>query len=474
VSRTLSTARDPETLEVEIESLDRAGDGIARSGRRTIAVPFTIPGERVRVRPAPRARPDGVVPADLVEIVQASADRVTPGCRHFGPQPAGGETCGGCSWQHIAYPEQLRLKTAFVSRLVRAAVPRAPEAQPMLPATETGAPWGYRHKVHFVFGTAGGRRPRLIMGHYARGSRRVVAVEECPVHAAAGNERAFAFRDACANAGVHVAEASRARDSRGVLKSLAVRVARHTAERLMTVVVTRDADRALRAATRRALAQAPDTSLQVNLHPRGDAFVFGRETRRISGNERLRDDVGGVSFLISPTAFFQTNVDAAGRLIALVRRALPERVPVLDLYAGAGLFALPLAHAGHDVVAVEENAAAVADGEASRALNRIPPARCRWVSSTVEAALARVAPCDTVVLDPPREGCSPAVRHQLFAGRRPGLIVYVSCNPETLARDLGDAAAHGYAVESLQPVDMFPHTPHVETVAVLRRPGRHS
>ena len=463
-----------DTVDVEIESLDVAGDGVGRIGRRMVAVPFTIPGERVRVRLAPRARADGVLPADLVEVVQASPHRVTPGCRHFGPQPAGGDACGGCAWQHIGYPEQLRLKAALVSRLVLAAVPRAPEARPMLAATATGAPWGYRHKVHFVFGAAGGRRPRLIMGHYARGSRRVVAVEECPVHAGAGNERAFAFRDACASAGVQAAGASRTRDAGGVLKSLAVRVARHTAERLMTVVVTRDADRALRAATRRAIAQAPDTSLHVNLHPRADAFVFGRETRRISGSERLRDDVAGTAFLISPTAFFQTNVDAAERLVALVCGLLPERVPVLDLYAGAGLFALPLAHAGHDVVAVEENAAAVADGEASRALNRIPPARCRWLASTVEAGLARVPVCETVVLDPPREGCSPAVRHQLFAGRRPGLIVYVSCNPETLARDLGDAAAHGYAVESLQPVDMFPHTPHVETVAVLRRPGRHS
>ena len=144
---------------------------------------------------------------------------------------------------------------------------------------------------------------------------------------------------------------------------------------------------------------------------------------------------------------------------------------MLDLYAGAGLFALPLAQAGHEVVAVEENRAAVADGEASRALNRIPAARCRWVAATVEEALTRVAHCDTVVLDPPREGCSPAVRTQLFAVRRPLRLVYVSCNPDTLARDLGDAAAHGYVVESLQPVDMFPHTPHVETVAVLRRPG---
>jgi 23S rRNA (uracil1939-C5)-methyltransferase len=227
----------------------------------------------------------------------------------------------------------------------------------------------------------------------------------------------------------------------------------------------------LRAATRRALdAAAGDTALHVNVHPRANAFIFGDVTRRISGPERLRDEVAGASFLISPTAFFQTNVDAGELLVDLVRRALPAGAPVLDLYAGAGLFALPLALAGHDVVAVEENAAAVADGEASRTLNRVPPARCRWVASSVEQGLGRVAACHTVVLDPPREGCSPAVREQLFAQRKPALAVYVSCNPETLARDLAVAASHGYAIDSLQPVDMFPHTPHVETVAVLRRP----
>ena len=467
-----STSADAGDI-VEIHALDVAGDGVSTIGRRTIAVPFTIPGERVRVRLASQARRDGVVPADVLDVLHASPHRVAPGCRHFGPQPPGREACGGCAWQHIAYPEQLRLKTALVTRLVRTAVPRAPAALPMLAATPMDAPWGYRHKVHFVFGATSGRRPRLVMGHFARGSRRVVEIAECPVHPAAGNERAFAFRDACDAAGVEAAAASRARNTRGVLKSLTVRVARRTAERMMTVVVTRDADRALRGATRRALARiGPDTSLHVNLHPRADAFVFGRETRRIHGKERLRDDVGGAAFLISPTTFFQTNADAAELLVGLVRAAVPERVPVLDLYAGAGLFALPLALAGHDVVAVEENAAAVADGEASRALNRIPPGRCRFVASRVETALARVAPCQTVVLDPPREGCSAAVRERLFAFLQPARLVYVSCHPETLARDLGEAARQGYSVESLQPVDMFPHTPQVETVAILRRTDR--
>jgi 23S rRNA (uracil1939-C5)-methyltransferase len=457
-----------DKLELEIDAVDLNGDGVARDGRRTYAIPFTIPGERVRVQPAPRPRADGVVPARLVDILRASPHRVTPGCRHFGPgQPHDAEPCGGCSWQHIAYPEQLRLKTALVTQLVRDRVPNASAALPMLATTPLDVPWGYRHKVHFVFGNEGGRRPRLVMGHYARGSRRVVDVRECPVHAADGNTRAFALRDACLKAGVTAAGSPRS----GVLKSVAVRVARHTPERMMTVVVTDDADRALRVATRRALATAGgSTALHVNVHPRTNAFIFGDVTRRISGPERLRDDVAGASFLISPTAFFQTNVEAGQLLVELVRRALPPEVPVLDLYAGAGLFALPLAMAGHDVIAVEENRAAVADGEASRALNRIPPERCRWIASSVEAALGRVTARDAVVLDPPRDGCSPAVRQLLFAERRPSLAIYVSCNPETLARDLTFAAGQGYGIESLQPVDMFPHTPHVETVAILRKP----
>jgi 23S rRNA (uracil1939-C5)-methyltransferase len=439
-------------------------------GRRTYAVPFTIPGERVRVQPSAKPRPDGVLHARLIEVVRASPHRTAPACRHFGPGPLSGvEPCGGCAWQHIAYPEQLRLKTALVTRLVRAAVSGAPAANAMMASTPLDAPWGYRHKVHFVFGNSPERGgASLVMGHYARGSRRVVGVGECPVHAPDGNARAFALRDACVRAGVVAAEPAGRRG--GALKSIAVRVARRTKERMMTVVVADDGDRALRGATRRALdAAGTDTALHLNVHPRHNAFIFGDVTRRISGPERLRDEVAGVSFLISPTAFFQTNLDAAEVLVALVRRALPEGVPVLDLYAGAGLFALPLARAGHEVVAVEENAAAVADGEASRAVNRIPPAQCRWVAATVETALGRLGAFDTVVLDPPREGCSAVVSQRLFGERRPSLAVYVSCNPETLARDLAVATGHGYGIELLQPVDMFPHTPHVETVAVLKR-----
>ena len=147
---------------------------------------------------------------------------------------------------------------------------------------------------------------------------------------------------------------------------------------------------------------------------------------------------------------------------------------MLDLYAGAGLFALPLALRGHTVIAVEENRSAVTDGEASLRLSRVPKDRCRFVAKPVEVALGpgrHSVPqeFDVVVLDPPREGCHPSVIDRVLGRRVPTRVVYVSCDPESLARDLAHITACGYAIDSMQPVDMFPHTPHIETVVVLTR-----
>jgi len=451
-----------DLADVDIESIALNGDGVARVGHTPLHVPFTIPGERVRVSVG--AIHAGVRSAALVEVLHASPHRVEPGCRHFGPQAEGGRTCGSCSWQHIAYPEQLRLKTDLVTRLVRAKVPSAPAARAMLAATPVDDPWHFRHKVHFVVERA--RSGPLVMGHYARFSRRVVPVRECPVHDERGNAVAFALRDACQWA-----------DTREV-KSIAVRTGYSRAETMATLVVASERDKRVRQASKRALAgSAAPTSLHVNVHPRGDAFIFGRDTRHITGPERLREDVGGASFLISPTSFFQTNVRAAEILVKEVLAAIPRGGAVLDLYAGTGLFALPLALRGDTVVAIEENRTAVADGEASLRLTRVPDGRCRFIARRVEVALAssgRVASreFDAVVLDPPREGCAPWVIDGVLGEGGPGRAVYVSCDPESLARDLARITKRGYAIESMQPVDMFPHTPHVETVVVLDRATR--
>jgi len=469
-----------DVLDVRIEYLNAAGDGVAQVGRRTLLVPFTIPGERVRVEVDRRARDASTISARLIEVLTASPHRVVPGCRHFGtderrPDAQGRRGCGGCSWQHIAYPEQLRLKTALVHRLLKEALRRSPPVKPTLSGTP-GEPWGYRHKVHFVFGNAAsGRHPgHLLLGHYARGSRRIVAIEECPVHADGGNRVAFAFFDAFRRAGVAAATSARPGGTReaaaGVLRSIAVRVASGSPEVMATLVVSNDRDARLRSASRRVMnANDSPTGLHLNVHPRGDAFIFGRETRTLVGPARLREEVAGTSFLVSPTAFFQTNVHAAGLLVELVLDAIPEGERVLDLYAGAGLFALPLARRGHTVLAVEESRAAVEDGEVSARLNRLAPQQCQFVARPVESVLATIQTAEAVVVDPPREGCGAQVIDDIFGRLRPRRVVYVSCNPEALARDLRAASSFRYAIQTVQPVDMFPHTAHVETVVTLER-----
>jgi 23S rRNA (uracil1939-C5)-methyltransferase len=436
-------------LLLDIDRLDPAGDGVGRHRGRIVTVPLTIPGERVLVSLDPSRKGS----ASLLEVLRSSPHRVQARCGHFG-------VCGGCTWQHIAYPEQLRLKTELVSHFVQEAVPGAPAARPTIAATPLDDPWRFRQKVHFVFARGPGA---LVMGHYARGSRRVMAVRECPVHDDRGNAVAFGLFDAYTriNAG-----------GQGLptLKSIAVRVGNSTDQTMATLVVTNTADQRIRAVTRKALgASWAPSSFHINVHPRGDAFIFGPETRRIAGPERLRDEVSGVTFLISPTSFFQTNVKAAEIVVRLVLDAVPAGAPVLDLYAGSGLFALPLAKRGHRVTAVEANRTAVADGEASLRVNRIPAERCRFVAKPVSTFTRRAAGVPVAILDPPREGCEAVVLDDVFGRIGPADAVYVSCNPETLGRDLQRIARHGYEVVSVQPVDMFPHTPHIETVVTLRR-----
>ncbi len=316
------------------------------SGGVHVTVPFTTPrgaGARRSARTLAANAPS-VAAAVLLEVLRPSPHRVAPECAHFGPGTQVDRGCGGCSWQHIAYPEQLRLKSALVERLLRGTLRQSPAVNPTLPGTSVDDPWGYRHKVHFVFGnrgSSGHRRGALAMGHYARGSRRIVVVRECPVHDHRGNRAAFGLFDAFERAGVAAASPVEPYGDRGieagVLRSLAVRVATAGPEVMATLVVANDRDKQLRAATRRGMEDpgAP-TALHLNLHPRDDAFIFGRDTRRISGPERLRDEVAGTSFLMSPTAFFQTNVHAAEILVRLVLEAIPHAATVLDLYAGVG------------------------------------------------------------------------------------------------------------------------------------------
>jgi 23S rRNA (uracil1939-C5)-methyltransferase len=225
-----------------------------------------------------------------------------------------------------------------------------------------------------------------------------------------------------------------------------------------------------------ASADAPD-GFFININSRPGPYMVGADTIKIDGRRHVREKgigagphVRGMDFLVSPDAFFQTNVGAARILVALVVDALADAKRVLDLYSGSGLFALPLAARGATVTALEENRQAVDDLKLNAKLNRIQPLRVKSVAARVEDAVARVGrEWDAVILDPPREGCAAGVLSAVFERIKPKRAVYVSCNPEVLARELPDILKSGYRVDRVQGVDMFPHTEHIEAVVMLSR-----
>jgi len=380
-------------------------------------------------------------------------------CKHFG-------TCGGCSLPGVPYAEQLARKQARLADLFSMAVP------PLIPSPRESA---FRQKAAFVFGTAP-RGRGLVMGHYAAETTQIVPIDECPVHSARANRIAFALRDRLARAGIGAADAPG-----GILRHLIVRTTEDDSEAVAMLVVTRN-DRSLRAPVRGLLtsANAPD-GFFININTRPGPYMVGDETVKIAGRSRVREraiaatpHAHGVDFLVSPDAFFQTNVGAARTLVKLVLAGVGAASHVLDLYSGSGLFALPIAVKGVNVTAIEEHRQAVEDLKTNAKLNRIAPLRVKSIAARVEDAIARVSQeaWDAVILDPPRDGCAPDVLSAIFDRVKPARAVYVSCNPEALARELPGILKYGYRVDHVQAVDMFPHTEHIETVVTLSRgPG---
>lgn len=393
---------------------------------------------------------------------RATAATVDPRCRHAGP-------CGGCQFQHLPYQVQLARKRAALDRLLRAAVPDAPAVAPVIgmPVGDDGMPWAFRHKSAFVF--APGDSPRdLVMGHFAEGGREVVPVVECPVQSARANRIAFRLRDELVKARVTAA----GRDLGGVLRHIVIRTSADDRDAVAMLVVTRNAPELKRPV--RALLASDDRpdGLFLNLHPTPSPYMVGRQTIRLDGHAHVRERRIGPTFLVSPTAFFQTNPTAAAALVGIVLDSIDARVPsVLDLYSGSGLFTLPLAARGHRVVAVEENIRAVGDAAKNLDVNRLDPRQVRLVGARVEDALRELGRqrFDAVVLDPPRQGCDPAVIEHVFGRLAPRRAVYVSCHPASLAREMPAIRGHGYHISTVRPVDMFPHTAHVEVVTVLER-----
>jgi 23S rRNA (uracil1939-C5)-methyltransferase len=409
-----------------------------------------MPGDRVRAEVGKSKR--AYAEADVLEVITPGPDRIEPVAHH-----------PGAPWQVLAYERQLEVKQQQVDEaLTRIGRLSGYTLDPIVPAQQQ---WRYRNKLEYSFGADDGGR--LICGFHAPGRwHEIVEVTDCLLASAKGNEVRERVVEWCR---ANNLSAYDRRTGEGLLRNLVVREGRRTGQfqvRLVTAPGELDADGLVEAAS------DADTSL---LWTRTDALsetTQGGETELLAGSDRLEERLGGLSLSISPDAFFQTNTEMAEQLygVAVEFAGLTGFERIYDLYCGIGSIALEMAPRGAELYGLELIPEAVADAIENAKRNEIDNAR--FYAGDVRLALRELVDTagrpDVLVVDPPRAGLSQKVVRRIIEAS-PQKIVYVSCNPTTLAPNAAQLTEADYKLARVRPVDMFPQTPHIECVAVLSR-----
>jgi 23S rRNA (uracil1939-C5)-methyltransferase len=431
-----------ELLTLDVESLAYGGKGIARRNGYVVFVSGALPGDRVTAE-VTRAK-KGYAEAQTKEIVRESPDRVPPRCDH------GGEPCPGAPWQGLDYEEQLRHKqTQVEDALVRLGGLEGFELEPIEPAVER---WRYRNKLEYSFGERDGE---LVLGFHARGRwDLIVDAEDCQLASERNNARRNELRDWARSVGLPAYDKRR---HEGVFRNLVIREGRRTGQ-LQSRLVT-------------SAAEIPRPPVDLHTIVEGPGSNTDGATGAI-GAEYLEEELRGLRFRISHRAFFQTNTEMAERLYGFAGdlAGLTGAERVFDLFCGIGTLGLTLASQAGEVWGVEIVPDAIVDAEENARLNEIENAHFRAgdARKEIRPLLEEAGKPDVVVVDPPRAGLSKKIVRRLIECEAPR-IVYVSCNPTTLAPNAAQLTEAGYRLRRVKPVDMFPQTPHIECVALLEK-----
>jgi len=408
-----------ETFELELTAMAHGGSALGRYAGRVIFVPYAIPGETVRVELEEvhtrwaRGR--------LLEILEPSPHRVEPPCPYFGPGK-----CGGCHFQHIAYEAQAEYKRdVVVDQLARLGGVRDANVEEIIGAAE---PWAYRN--HAQFHTT----PQGQLGFLTADTHHVVPIEECLILDPLLDELRVALDMEWPQ-----------------LHRLSLRCGSASGDRMAIF----------------ELNEYEDFEIEVDFPVSCVILLADGESVVLMGNAYLEEHVADCDYRISANSFFQVNTAGAEALVMLVQEALAPTGSdtLLDLYCGVGLFGLSLADRVGRVLGVESDASAAADFRSNaRGLEQV-----ELLEGKVQAVLPRIQePVDLLVLDPPRAGAGKGIVEEI-ARLNPRRIAYVSCDPATLARDARYLAEGGFLLHAVQPVDLFPQTYHVESVALFER-----
>jgi 23S rRNA (uracil1939-C5)-methyltransferase len=432
--------RSGEELELNVDSLAQGGRGIARANGYVVFVTGALPGDRVRVRltKTKRAYAEG----RAVELITPGADRIADTCIHED------EPCPGAPWQGLPYERQLAEKATQVDdALRRLGKLDGFELEPIEPALDQ---WRYRNKAEYSFGE---RADTIALGFHRRGSwEEIVDVDDCHLPSEANNAARNAVRKWAHDSGLTSYDSRR---NTGTLRNLVVREGRRTGQIQTRLVTSPD-----------EIPQPP-----VDLHTVIEGLSGGTDgPTGVLGAEHLAEELGGLRFRVSHTAFMQTNTEMAERLYAIAGdfAALSGKERLFDLFCGIGTIGLSLASRAGEVWGLESVPEAIGDAEVNAAENEIANAKfvCADARLGIRPLLERTGKPDVVIVDPPRSGLSQKIVRRLLETGAPR-IVYVSCNPTTLAPNAAQIVEAGYTLRRVKPVDMFPQTPHVEAVAVF-------
>ena len=471
-------------IELEIEDMSGEGLGIGHAGGMAVFVKDTVVGDYVRAKAVKVKKTYAY--ARLEEVLKPSPDRVPARCKAARP-------CGGCQLQEMRYEAQLAWKQRSVQEQLKRIGGFLDEEVTVLPVLGMKDPWNYRNKAQFPVGpgkpdnedrkqkSGQERQPRARAGFYAGRTHTIIDNHQCDIGIDANRyilEAVLRYMEECA------VPAYEETTGTGLIRHVMTRAGFATG-RLMVVIVAAagklpDEDRLVQL-LREAAGAAPGAGSEsgpwdlagivLNTNRGRTNVILGRKSRVLYGKEFIEDRIGSLTFRISPLSFYQVNPLQTKVLYetALSCAGLTGKETVWDLYCGIGTISLFLAKSAGRVIGVEEVPDAIRNAQENAALNHID--NCQFIVGKAEEVLTEredLPKPEVVVVDPPRKGLDPAVIKALLSAA-PERIVYVSCAPATLARDLRLFADGGYLVRKVQPVDMFPHTIHIETIVLLQK-----
>lgn len=443
-----------DRTNVYIEDLTHDGNGVAKINGYPLFIQGALPGETVEVHVLKTLKNYGF--AKVVEIIEKSPDRVDAPCVYFAQ-------CGGCQLQHFSYEGQLKWKQKMVGNVMK----RLGKIDvPVLPVKGMKEPWHYRNKSQIPF--AQNEAGQAVAGFYKTKSHNIVDMERCLIQTGEADVMMAQLKGELAALGIRPYDE---KSHQGMLRHVVVRKGRATGEVMIVLVTKTKKFQQKEAAVTKIRELVPNvTSIVQNVNSEKTNVIFGDETITLWGKDTIEDTIGDVRFEISARSFYQVNPIQTEVLYkqALDYAQLEGNERVIGAYCGIGSISLFLAQKAGHVMGVEIVPQAIEDAKRNAELNGFTntyfeagPAEeviPRWYKEGKEA--------DVLVVDPPRKGCDEALLNTIIE-QKPKRVVYVSCNPATLARDLRILEDGGYKTQEVQPVDMFPHTTHCEAVAWL-------